>query len=446
MNEFSCRARHDEKLTQTSMDDLPEELIRLILVQALGGSEEGERTQRSAPISCIAKRFANASMTCKEFRAILMDTYTHETIGCRMTLDELGVVVPRLRGQCTGEHGGALNRLFDTYIGRLDLIGADDDEDDDDDDKDDEEDDDDKDDDDELNAGTRRFSLPSFFTSLSALAAFSNVLEELSITAPERWRSRSFDCRVVEDMGRLRSLTVHKFKDLDGMQRLPGSIRRLDVKFGQVFVPYLLSSHGISILDLPGHLQLEAVRVEKDGTVGLVARQLLEQCREVEVVCKYLLMAVSVVDEAERGIVSIFRNPFLEGRYVPPHVLADWDMIEASHRATDLTCSEFIEQLGSSDRSEGLRLLTIQEEANSIKVIPATPGDECESLRWVSSISEHQQQLLFGFSGEEFQARADLLLAAKARRGAECGHLRRVKIESIEEGTLPRTVIQILSD
>ena len=248
-------------------------------------------------------------------------------------------------------------------------------------------------------------------------------------------------------MGRLRSLTVHKFKDLDGMQRLPGSIRRLDVKFGQVFVPYLLSSHGISILDLPGHLrQLEAVRVEKDGTVGLVARQLLEQCREVEVVCKYLLMAVSVVDEAERGIVSIFRNPFLEGRYVPPHVLADWDMIEASHRATDLTCSEFIEQLGSSDRSEGLRLLTIQEEANSIKVIPATPGDECESLRWVSSISEHQQQLLFGFSGEEFQARADLLLAAKARRGAECGHLRRVKIESIEEGTLPRTVIRIHSD
>ena len=172
-------------------------------------------------------------------------------------------------------------------------------------------------------------------------------------------------------------------------------------------------------MDLPGHLrQLEHVRVEKKGTVGIVARQLLEQCREVEVVCKYLLVAVSVVDEADRGIVELFRNPFVEGRYVPPHVLADWDMIEASHRATDLTCSEFLNQLGGERRPGTLRLLSILEEANSIKIIPAHPGEECESLRWVSSISEHQQQLLFGFSVEEFQSRADLLVAAKARRGA----------------------------
>jgi hypothetical protein len=97
-------------------------------------------------------------------------------------------------------------------------------------------------------------------------------------------------------------------------------------------------------------------------------------------------------------------------------VLSDWDMIEASHRATDLTCSQMLEQL--AERQNVLRRLRIVEEAGSIKVVPAEDGDEIPSLTFVSSISEHQSQLMYGLSGSEFQERRDLLLAAKLRRGA----------------------------
>ncbi len=109
-------------------------------------------------------------------------------------------------------------------------------------------------------------------------------------------------------------------------------------------------------------------------------------------------------------------------------VLGDWDMIEASHRATDLTCSQMLEQIA---RQSTLRRLRIVEEAGSIKVVPVEDGDEIRSLSWVSSISEHQSQLMYGLSGSEFQDRRDLLLAAKLRRGAthtECGWLKRLRI------------------
>jgi hypothetical protein len=117
-------------------------------------------------------------------------------------------------------------------------------------------------------------------------------------------------------------------------------------------------------------------------------------------------------------------------------------MIEASHRATDLTCTQMLEQIA---RQNTLRRLRIVEEAGSIKVVPVRYQDEIVSLSWVSSISEHQSQLMYGLSGSEFQDRRDLLLAAKIRRGADCGWLKRLHIATSEESNLCEFEVDISS-
>jgi hypothetical protein len=184
------------------MDELPEELLRVILVKHLAACDDddddvGGGHQQPPRLSTLALRFAETCGTCREFRSILMDNYTHERVGCRVGLDELAAVVPRLRAN---NNGDALSRLFDTYIGRLDVV-----------------------DDvhdvrdvrdvhdasgveleelEELEEEPER--VPRLMSALSSLGTFPNVLEELNITAPEGWRSQLFDCGVLEEMTRLR--------------------------------------------------------------------------------------------------------------------------------------------------------------------------------------------------------------------------------------------------
>lgn len=124
-------------------------------------------------------------------------------------------------------------------------------------------------------------------------------------------------------------------------------------------------------------------------------------------------------------------------------VLADWDMIESSHRATDVTCSQMLEQIAGGKK---LRHFRIRDQAGSIKVVPVANKHERTSLEWISSISSHQNQLLFGFSGAEFQARQDLLLAAKRRRGVDDGELEGLDIIYEEEDHLCEFVVTDLSD
>lgn len=414
-NKSSFCFRKSQSLSHSlRMDALPEELLRLILVKflSLSAEEDGRRTgttsragTTSTTLSTVAKRFAHGCSTSRDFRAILMDTYTPQQISVAITFDELAVLTQYLSTLADPRRArpgtSSARRLFETWVGELELLG-----------------------DPHVQQTTKIFS-----TTLDEFSAVPNALKRLHITAPEHWRSEVFECDVLEGLSGLEELTIHKFKDVHMMRQLPRSLKRLDIGYGGIFHRDVLSSHGISILDLPQHLELEHLRVSKRGTVGVVLRQLLEQTATVEVDCKYLLIGVTVEDP-DGAIVSLFRNPFLEGRYVPPHVLADWDMIEASHRATDLTCSQMLEQIA---RAHLLRRLRVSEEAGSVKVVPVSEGDEMASLRWVSSISEHQSQLMFGLSGSEFQARRDVLLGTKLRRGAACGWLKRLEIVCPED-------------
>ena len=279
------------------MEGLPHELLREVLVHYLSESES------PLPLDTLAKRFTHWYATCQDFRSILLESYTPKQIAVSVEFDELPKVTTYLsllrdpRRETPPELSqSSARRLFDTWIGELVLIG---------------------------DRHTHR-SMKIFSTALTEFAAFPNSLKRLHVTAPEHWRSEMFDCEILEEMRCLEELKVDKFYDLSMMRSLPKTIRRLDIGYGEVFDMNVLTSHGISILDLPGDMQLDHLRVSKLGTVGLILSQLLKQTAEVEVDCKYLLVAVTVTDPDE-SIVSLFRNPFLEGRYVPPHVRCSFD-------------------------------------------------------------------------------------------------------------------------
>ncbi len=290
------------------MDGLPEELLRLIMVKYLSlpaeedvpttsttGTTSTTSTTNCPPLATVAKRFACGCMTSKDLRTILVDTYTPQQVSVTITFDEMAVLTrylstledPRRSPQAPS----SARHLFATWVGGIDLIGG---------------------------SHVHR-TTKIFFTALEEFSAVPNALKRLHITAPEHWRSEVFDCEVLGGLNGLEEIKIDRFNDLRMMRCLPSSVRRLEIGYGGIFDMDVLSSHGISILDLPSHLRLEYLRVSKRGTVGIVLRQLLKQVATVEVDCKYLLVGVTVEDP-DNSIVSLFRNPFLEGRYVPPHV------------------------------------------------------------------------------------------------------------------------------
>ena len=293
------------------MDTLPEELLRLIMVEYLAlpahTAHTAQRAQRAqtaqtaqraqtVSLSTLSRRFAHVCMVNKDLRKILMDTYTPRQVSVTLTFDELAHLNRYLstledpRRALPGP--SSARRLFDTWVGGMDLVGE---------------------------AHVHR-SMKIFTTALEEFCTVvPNALKRLHITAPDHWRDMEFDCEVLAELHGLEELRVDKFGDLFGMRYLPPSIRRLEVGYGGVFEVDVLSSHGISILNLPPHLELEYLRVTKRGTVGVVLRQLIGQAETVDIDCKYLLVGVTVEDP-DNAIVSMFRSPFLVGRYVPPHV------------------------------------------------------------------------------------------------------------------------------
>jgi hypothetical protein len=379
------------------MDCLPEELLRQILV----GHLQNDDGSVIPTLSSLGVRFYRACSVNSQWKAILTDEYTPRRVSVAVSFNELEEkLLPIFTEESSDSKASNRNstfpRVLETLLGRIDLLGS----------------------------GYTCLDGTAFSAALHTLCQQPNAIQTLSIDAPDCWRSKvAFDCRSIEGLGLLEELRVRNFKDLMGMECLPSGLKVLDIKYGELYQRDVLSSHGCSILDIPPHLKhLKKLCVCKEGTIGVIARQLLQQVQEVTLEAKFLLVAVDTLDES---IVSLFKNPFLEGAYVPPHILADWTMIEASHRATDLTCSQLLEKISNSGRLHRLR---IKEEANSIKVVPADPYNEREMLQWIASISEHQSQLLFGMNGVELRDRLDLLLAMKRRSGMDVSKLLGVDI------------------
>ena len=130
--------------------------------------------------------------------------------------------------------------------------------------------------------------------SLDCIADRCQNLRRLSILLPDAARDVSlFDSRWIRELKRLERLELRRFKDYN-LDCLPVSLRSVILEYGQVWVRDILSSHSISVLSLPVHSKLEYLEVRKSGTLGLIARQLTEQCKTVHVDALYLLLGVTV--------------------------------------------------------------------------------------------------------------------------------------------------------
>lgn len=144
-------------------------------------------------------------------------------------------------------------------------------------------------------------------SGLDTIAQECQNLRRLTIVLPDAARDTSvFDSTWIGELSRLERLELRRFKDYQ-LDCLPVSLSSLVLEYGQVWVRDILSSHSISVLSLPEQCKLEYLEVRKSGTLGLICRQLGDQCKTVHVDALYLLLGVTVA-----GVyVSFSSNPFV---------------------------------------------------------------------------------------------------------------------------------------
>ena len=176
-------------------------------------------------------------------------------------------------------------------------------------------------------------------------------------------------------------------------------------------------------------MELESFTVEKDGIVGLVLDQVLHSCRKVRISCLFCLLAVT----ASRDItVTSFERPYRIGAYVPPHILGDWDDVEASNRAADRCGEDLLLSLAATSTSTSSHkdsgggnwgplleeLSFVGKCSSSLKLVPSKKGSGHASLSWLHSVVNHATVFLFGMSGAELADRLiDLQGCGKVRDG-----------------------------
>lgn len=365
------------------MDVIPTELLSMILSMYISNAGHGEAIR----LRELQERLVTASIVSKSWNKVLFDAQcmpasVHAIMDleeveklCEYTLDvdlsersSMGHLFSRVRGviiRRLQEDTGAKTALFDDVI-----------------------------------------RLPKVMKGLGTLSVFAKHISYLDVELPDSCRKiSSFDCSMLDSFPMLEELRLQKFKTVDNLKHhFPKGIKRLVLEYGEIWERDVLQSHSISIVDLPCQAQLDFCSIRKAGTLGIVSRQIINQIRILHVDALYVLMSVAVED---RELLTLFQKPYREGAYVPPHILADWEVIEMSHRATDRACTILLEHVSASNM---LQSLTVSGEAcQSLKIIPSLSMNESEDLSWISSITEQASSLLYGMSGEELKHRLDIL-------------------------------------
>jgi hypothetical protein len=236
-------------------------------------------------------------------------------------------------------------------------------------------------------------------------AAALTHLRALAVAQPRAWRPRAalaFDAAPLAALLRLERLALSGFTEYR-LPALPPRLRRLSLEFAGRFVDTAPNTHGISVLRLPPGARLEKLRVAKDGVLGLALDEAWDAVADVALRGTHLLLAVPVGDD---GFVHTFRRPYVEGDYVPPHILADMNAVEESNGVAEATASWFLEALAA--RAGPLRRLAVAGgAAASVKLVPAPPGGGAEAVAFLHRVTQDAKlDYLFGHSGAELAARA----------------------------------------
>ncbi|PSC75017.1 ADP-ribosylation factor 9 [Micractinium conductrix] len=205
-----------------------------------------------------------------------------------------------------------------------------------------------------------------------------------------------FDGACLEGLSQLQRLSLGSFADFK-LQQLPGSLRRLRLC-------YDAQNRTLSVPELPPHISLDLLRVEKAGALGIPLDDLATRVAAVEAHAAEVLLGVAVED---RQLIRTFERPYREGSFVPPHIWGDEEADDKSKDAAAMTANHFLVRLPSAGRLQ--RLSVRGGAAHSLKFMPVAPGGVASSLNWLWSVVRLQgMHQMYGLSGEEMDERQQL--------------------------------------
>lgn len=355
---------------------LPQDVLGIILMKYVTKSEEPvDGTRDSVSLSTLQKRLWTAFAVCSSWRQSVKDSSCMGDIHVKLDIYEALKLCQPTDGE--SDHQPPSRSLFDflynTATGMI-IIPS-------------------------WNGHILQYKCPSSF--LQHVAMLAPRLEYLEVELPDTWRNNSsFIADTIKSLKSLKELVLRKFTMYD-LEHLPGSLCHLTLEYGEVWEKDILTSHSISIVNIPSGIFLESLSVKKIGVVGVITRQALQQVAHLSIDALYVLISVAVEDTE---LLDVFQRPYREGAYVPPHILGDWNAVETSHRATDAACTVLLESMGNSETLWSSMTIS-GEGAHSIKIIPSLSGQEYYTLSWISGITEQASSLLYGMNGEEFQER-----------------------------------------
>ncbi|PRW33578.1 TMV resistance N [Chlorella sorokiniana] len=229
--------------------------------------------------------------------------------------------------------------------------------------------------------------------SLAALPHLRHLHLQAPVSQPDL--PAAFDSAVLQPLQQLAVLSLGSFSGFD-LSQLPPSLRRLRLAYdGQTRV--------LPVPQLPEHVSLEVLRLEKPGALGICMDNVWAQVAELEVHAQELLIGVPVEDPR---LIATFERPYREGNFVPPHIWGDEEADDNSKQAADMAANHLLATLPSCPRLQRVRV--VGAAAASLKFMPAAPH-AAASLQWLWSVVRLQGlHNLLGLSAHEMEARQQL--------------------------------------
>ena len=220
-----------------------------------------------------------------------------------------------------------------------------------------------------------------------------NELEFLYLDCSKLEGPALFNSEPIKSLQNLTDLHLSGVEEFD-LSSLPRSLRNIELYF-----PFLgnLDGHAAfsMVPPLPDYLSLDQYSILSLNEVGIGLGELWNCCKRINIHAGGCLIGVPVPDPE---LIHRFERPYREGRYVPPHILGDFEALELSNRAADATLDYM---LTGMSHSLLLEQLSICEKAQSLKLVPAAVGTSGASVKFLQSVCRHKTAYLYGCSEVE---------------------------------------------
>ncbi len=233
-----------------------------------------------------------------------------------------------------------------------------------------------------------------------------NKLEYLQLDCPRTtvWSDigTQFSAYPIQSLKNLTHLCLIEF-DMYDLDDLPLSVHDLILVY-----PERQGERGDSFSmcpTLPKESQLDVFQIMSFCTLGIALDELWNTCRHIKIDAPCVLLGVPV-DNPE--VIRLFERPYREGRYVPPHILADGEALEASIKTVDETIDCMLKGLARSSKTEILQFSS--NTSKMIKVVPGTGGGK--SVEFLHNVCRSRIMYVYGVTTDDIMGRVEYLEAS----------------------------------